>query len=212
MTRMKTIVVKLGSTTVADGRGRLRRAVLLGASCRGGRTDRSRAPGGRRVERGHRLRPERARSARAPRAHGRAAGGVGRRPGTSVRGVCAALRPARVHGRAGPAHQHRLCPAPQLRQRTRHAAPAAGLARRADRQRERHDGHRRDRLRRQRRARGAGGDHAARRPAPAAHRPRRPLHRRSAARSRGQTDRPAHLGRTISRASGGAPRDGAPAA
>ena len=72
-----------------------------------------------------------------------------------------------------------------LPQRPPDAAPAARLARRPGHQRERHDGDRRDLLRRQRLPRRAGRDPRRRRPARAADRQRRALHRRPARATRG---------------------------
>ena len=92
------------------------------------------------------------------------------------------LRERGVTQRAGAADVLRHERPHPLPQRPPDAAPAAGLARRAGHQRERHDDDRRDLLRRQRLPRRAGGDPHRRRPARPAHRHRRPLHRRPARR------------------------------
>ena len=90
------------------------------------------------------------------------------------------LRERGVTQRAGAADVLRHERAHALPQRAPDARQAARLARAAGHQRERHDDDRRDLLRRQRLPRRPGGDAGRRRPARAADRHRRAVHRRPA--------------------------------
>ena len=105
---MKTIVVKVGSSTVADDSLRIRRRLLAGLAADIAEL----VHGGRRVvlglERRHRLRAARARRQRAAAAGARAAGGLRRRPGPPVRPLRAPVRRSRAHRRPGAAHQRGL--------------------------------------------------------------------------------------------------------
>ena len=98
---------------------------------------------------------------------------LGRRPGPS--------RTRAGTGTARPAGLHRPPPVPA---RPAHADPPARAGRHPDRQRERRHRVRRHPLRRQRPAVGAGRPQPRRLAARVAHRPRRPVHRRPATRSR----------------------------
>ena len=182
---MATVVVKLGSSIVADDAGEVRTDVLgsvcdevaarheagdelvlvtSGAIARGMRADGAADAPARRW-----------RSCRPPRRSARASSTA---PTTSCSRRAGCKRP-------GAAHVLRHVRAHALPERAAHAAQAARLARRAGDQRERHDHHRRDLVRRQRLPRRPGGDPDRRRPAGAAHRHRRPLHGRPAPRPRG---------------------------
>ena len=179
----RSVVVKLGSSTLVDARGRPRRAPPRRA--RG----RDRGAAARRARRSCVVssgaialgaRPPRP-AARARR-RARAAGGVGRRAGPArQRAWQRAPRRQRARARAGAADRRRRARPRHLPERARHARDAAALGRRAGRQRERLDRHGRDHVRRQRRARRPGRRAAARPPARAADRPGRPLHARPAA-------------------------------
>ena len=185
----RAVVVKLGSSTLVDGRRRLRRARLAriaselvalqltgtpvcvvssGAIALGlGSLDRD-------------VRPTR---------RAEPAGRLGGRPGPAAGAWQRALAgSARSAGRRRAAQV--LLTADDVRRRTSYLNARATLeallrlGRRPDRQRERLDGDRRDHVRRQRRARRAGRAAAARAPARAADRRRRPLHARPARQGR----------------------------
>ena len=122
-----------------------------------------------------------ARPARDGRAAGRVGGGAG----------AALPRLRRAAGRPTACRARRCCSRSSTCRRARHyvnarahAAQAARVAGGAGDQRERHHHHRRDLVRRQRLPGRAGGDPARRRPARAAHRHRRAVHRRPARRPR----------------------------
>ena len=185
---MSTLVVKLGSSIVADEsrRGAARRARRAlrpgGGAARVGRRD-----GGGHL-RGHRPRDAPDGSADAPARDGGAAGRLGRRPGQALPHLRRAAAGARGEVRPGAADLLRHVGAHPLPQRPPHAAQAARLARGAGDQRERHHHHRRDLLRRQRLPRRPGGDPAGRGRAGAAHRHRRALHQRPEQRPLGRAD------------------------
>ena len=105
------------------------------------------------------------------------AGGRGRRADLARRRLPGRVQGARADRRADPADARRHRGAPPLPQRPPDHRHAAGRARRARRQRERHGGDRRDPLRRQRPPVGARRQHDERRLPGAAVRHRRPLHR-----------------------------------
>ena len=134
---------------------------------RAGRRDRDADEG--RFRRRHRLLGCHRRRHRAPRfeqaAHrpGHQAGRGQRRTGCPGQRLERGLRPLRPHRGAGAADRARHLDAGAAHQRPAHAGPAAGVARRSDRQRERHRGHQRDPVRRQRPALGAGGPSGRRR-------------------------------------------------
>ena len=88
-----------------------------------------------------------------------------------------AFAPPRSHGRAGAAHRRRPDPPRALPQRPAHPRATARARCRADRQRERHRGHRGDPLRGQRPPRRAGGPPGPRRRPDPAVRRRRPVRR-----------------------------------
>ena len=134
----------------------------------------------RRLERRDRARPGRARPRRAAERRAEPAGRLGGRAGPAGRRLAARAGLGRRPGRPGAADGRRRAPPHELPERARDARGAAGLGRRADRQRERLDRDRRDHVRRQRCAGRAGRAAAARAPARAAHGRRRPLHARSA--------------------------------
>ena len=102
--------------------------------------------------------------------------GLGR-PGDPHGALPRRLRPPRSHRRPGAAHRRRPDPPRALPQRPAHPRATARARRRADRQRERHGGHRGDPVRGQRPpGRARGPPRARRRPDPALRR-RRPLRR-----------------------------------
>ena len=178
---MRRVVIKLGSSIVAEDSGELRAEVLAricdavaglhesgdevvmvssGAIARGMRVlALDDAPGGDR----------------------RAAGRERRRAGEAVPGVRRAAARARADERAGAADDRRSERADALPERQADLAQAVGLAGGGGGERERHDRDGRDLLRRQRLPGGAGGDARGRRSAGAADRHRRSLQRRSAA-------------------------------
>ena len=158
LARMASVVVKLGSSIVADLRGEVRLDVLAPGVRGGGRAP----PRGRLGGAGHlgRDRPRDAAhgSADAPGGDGRAPGRLGGGPGPAVPRLRRAAGRRRGAERAGAAHVLRHVGPHALPERAPHAAQAARLARGAGDQRERHHHHRRDLLRRQRLPRRPGGD------------------------------------------------------
>ena len=159
---MPVVVVKLGSSVVAEDSGELRLSALA-RDLRGGR----RAARHRDGRRGRHL-AARSRAGctcsgcRVPAGGDRpAAGRVRGRPGPAVPHLRRAAGRARRADRPGAADVLRHERAHALPQRAPHAAGAAGLADRPGDQRERHDDHRRDLLRRQRLPRRAGRGAAA---------------------------------------------------
>ncbi len=105
------------------------------------------------------------------------------------------VRPARRAHRAGAAQRGRPDAPRALPQRPADAGPAAGAGCAADRQRERHGGHRRDQVRRQRPAGRAGRARGPGRRAGPAVRRGRPVRRRPAAARRAAHPRGAQPGR-----------------
>ena len=187
---MPTLVVKLGSSVVAEATGDLRPGVLERvcdevAALHGEGVDVVIVTSGA-IARGMRLlelpiRPRAIEDLQAASAVGQ---------GKLYRGLRRAAARPRSDLRAGAAHVLRHERAHPLRQRAAHAAQAARLADRAGHQRERHDDHRPGLLRRQRLPRRPGGGADRRRPARPADRHRRPLHRRSAPRPGRDAGRP----------------------
>ena len=153
---MPVLVVKLGSSVVAQDSGELRLSVVARVC----EEVASAAPLRRRRRRRHlggdRARHAPARAARPPDGDRRAAGGERGRPGAAVPHLRRPAARAGAPDGAGPAHVLRHERAHALPQRAPHAADAARLARGAGDQRERHDDHGRDLLRRQRLPRRAG--------------------------------------------------------
>ena len=188
---MSSLVVKLGSSIVADERGDARLDVLgricdeLAALHRAGHD------AGRRHQRRDRPRdggdaadPTRpdpvGRARRSTSCRRRSAVGQGK----LYQVYDELLRARGVTQRPGAADVLRHERPDALPQRSPDAAQAAGLARRPDHQRERHDHDRRDLVRQQRLPRGPGGDPAVGRAAGAADRRRGRVHRRPAGRPR----------------------------
>ena len=182
---MATVVVKLGSSIVADERGEVRTEVLAGlcdeVAARHEAGDELVVVTSGAIARGMRLmdlpmRPRAMEELQAASAVGQ--GKLYRRYDELLqeRGVKSAQVLLTFFDMSARTHY--------LNARA-HAAQAARLARGAGDQRERHHHHRRDLLRRQRLPRGPGGDPDRRRSARAAHRHRRPLHGRPAQRPRG---------------------------
>ena len=141
--KARRIVVKIGSSLLVDhAQRRAQRGLARLAGRRRRRAGQGRQAGDRRLLRRHR--------ARAPRA-GAAAGAScrsssrRRRPPSarsrSPAPIRRCSRRARAHGRADPADARRHRGAPPLPQRAPDHRHAAGPARRAGRQRERHGGH-----------------------------------------------------------------------
>ena len=126
--------------------------------------------GVRRLERGDRAGPGRARARRAAERRAEPAGRICGRAGPARRRLAAGAGLGRWPRRAGAADGGRRAAAHELPERARHARGAARVGRRPDRQRERLHRHGRDHVRRQRRARGAGRAAAACAPARAADR------------------------------------------
>ena len=180
-----TVVVKLGSSIVADERGEVRGGVLDGVCAQVAElhhegedvamvTSGAIALGWRLMEL-----PQRPRTVDELQA----ASAIGQ--GTLFRAYESRLgEPRRARG-AGAAHVLRPVGADALPQRAPGAAPDARLARRPGGERERHHGDRRDHLRRQRLPLGAAGAVAGRADAGPAHRHARAAHGGSAARPRG---------------------------
>ena len=199
-------VVKLGSSIVAEDSGELRADVLARVcdevAARHAAGDEVVIVTSGAIARGMRVMD----LPRAPAGDRGPAGRERRRPGQAVPRLRRAAARARRDVGAGAADVLRHERAHALPQRAPDAAPAARLARRAGHQRERHDDDRRDLLRRQRLPRRAGGDPHRRRPARAAHRHRRPVHRRPARRP-GRAA--AHRGRRLrgARRAGDRPHD-----
>ena len=186
---MTTLVVKLGSSIVADDRGEVRTDVLAGvcdeAARRHAEGDELVLVTSGAIARGMRLMELPVR----PVGDGRAPGGLRGRPGQALPRLRRAAPGARRAQRAGAAHVLRHVGAHPLPQRAPHAAQAARLARGAGDQRERHDHHGRHLVRRQRLPGRPGGDPARRRAAGAADRHRGPVHGRPAPRPAGRAHR-----------------------
>ena len=182
----RRIVVKVGSSLLVDRDGRAAARRVAGLAGRGHREAarrEARPPGG--VLRRDRARPRGAQAAERSAQARRFAGRRRRRPDRAGAHLVGGARPPRHHGRpgAGDAAGHRGAPA--LSQRPLDHREAAGMARGAGDQRERHRRHQRDPLWRQRPPRRARRHHGERRPAGAALRRRRALRR--AARCRAAT-------------------------
>ena len=175
---MARVVIKLGSSIVADDTGALR-ADVLGRHLRRGRRARARRATTSSIVTSGRDRPRdatswgcaaaparRSRTCRPPARSGRASSSASTTSCCAAAGVTSAQVLLTFFDLSAP-HA--------LPQRAPDAAAAARLGRRAGHQRERHDRDRRDLLRRQRLPRRAGGDPRRRRPARAADRHRRRL-------------------------------------
>ena len=180
-----TVVAKLGSSIVADDGGELRAAVLDSVCAQvaelhaGGENVVLVTSGA--IARGMRLMELRgAAAARSTSCRRRRRSARARCFAPTRSGSPRAERPRR----AGAADRVRHRRADALPERAPDAAPAARLARRAGRQRERHDRDRRDHVRRQRLPLGAGGDPARGAAAGPADRHRGAAHRRPAPRPR----------------------------
>ena len=177
---MSPIVVKLGSSIVADERGEVRADVLdpdlrrAGELQRGGQAMIVVTSGA--IARGMGVMA----AAAAAASDRRAAGRERRRPGQALPGLRRAAAGARRADRTGAADVLRHERPHALPERAPDAAQAARVARRAGDQRERHHHDRRDLVRQQRLPRRPGGDPARGRAAAAADRRRRRVHRRSA--------------------------------
>ena len=188
---MALTVVKLGSTLVADDRGR--RA--------------SRRPAARSAARSARSTRRATRRRSSPRARSRSGcAGWGwpcaparsrscRPRRRSGRGRCTTCMPELLAEHGVKAAQVLLTffdivGARAVRERAAHAREAPRVGRRADHQRERHHRDRRDQLRRQRHPRGAGRDPDVRRPGGRALRRGRPVHERPGAATRPRSSSP----------------------
>ena len=189
---MSSLVVKLGSSIVADDRGEARLDVL-GRICdelaelhRAGHEVVVVTSGaiahGMGVMQLDPTRPDPVRP--RPRAIDELQAAQRRRPGQALPGLRRAAARARRHERPGPPDVLRHERPDALPQRAPDAAQAARLARGPGHQRERHDHDRRDLVRQQRLPRGPGGDPVRRRSAGAADRRRGRVHRRPARRPR----------------------------
>ena len=141
--KARRIVVKIGSSLLVDrAQRRAQRGLARVAGRRRRRAGQGRQAGDRRLLRRHRARA--ATCWRLPKGALRAravAGGGRRRPDLARQRLSGGLQGARADGRADPADARRYRGAPPLPQRPPDHRHAAGPARGARRQRERHGGH-----------------------------------------------------------------------
>ncbi len=204
-----TLVVKLGSSIVAAEDGSLRTDVLDAvcaqvAELHAGGEEVVMVTSGA-IARGRRL----IGLGRAPVRRRRAPGRLGGRAGIALPLLRGTARGGWRQRRPGAPDGVRHVGADPLPERPPDPAAAARLARRPGHQRERHDRDRRDHLRRQRLPLRPGRDHDRGPAADSAHRPDRPLLRRSAHERRCRAGRAGHRHRpssTATRSARGPPR------